>query len=114
MIVFQSSTTVLRPYPFGTSENSPAIYGWVHRPLKTQSPEGTTEILFHLANPKNRGTGFIACREFILSILSESLCLGASVAGKKPNLPNEPIFPWGSWCFKRFHSKCFKAIQILS
>src|ERR1700677_4347256 len=40
MIDFQSS-----PCPSGTFENSPVIYDWVHRPLKTQSPAGTTEIL---------------------------------------------------------------------
>jgi hypothetical protein len=41
MIVTQSSTTALRPCPSRTFENSPAIYGWVYRPLKIQSPVAT-------------------------------------------------------------------------
>src|ERR1700733_9546087 len=47
MIVFQSSITALPPCPSGTFENSQqhmrVIYGWAHRPLKSQSPKGTAE-----------------------------------------------------------------------
>jgi hypothetical protein len=38
MIVFQSSATALRPCPFGTFENSPAIYGWVRGSQQIPSP----------------------------------------------------------------------------
>jgi hypothetical protein len=48
---FAIIATVLRPCPFRT-ENSPAIYGWVHRPLKKQSPTGTTEIVSGLSGLK--------------------------------------------------------------
>jgi hypothetical protein len=48
MIDFQSSATALRPCPSGTFDNSQqharVIYGWVHRPKPTLSPEGTAEI----------------------------------------------------------------------
>jgi hypothetical protein len=58
MIVFQSPSTVLRPCPSGTFENSQqharVIYGWVHRPGLTQSPEGTAEIFLHVGRIKNR------------------------------------------------------------
>src|SRR5580704_1558875 len=49
MIDLQSSATALQPCPSRTFENSQqharVIYGWVHRPLKTQSPKWSTEIL---------------------------------------------------------------------
>jgi hypothetical protein len=54
MIDFQSSATALQPCPPGTSENSPAIHGWVHRPLKTQSPAGTAEIIIGFSDLKCR------------------------------------------------------------
>jgi hypothetical protein len=40
--------------PFGTSDNSPAIYGWVNRPKPIQSPLGTTETLLGLSDIKYR------------------------------------------------------------
>ena len=57
MIDCQSSLTALRPFPLGTFENSPAIYGWVHRPQQIQSPAGTTEPFCRLARPKHRSSG---------------------------------------------------------
>jgi hypothetical protein len=54
MIDFQSSATGLLLCPFRTFENSPAIYGWVHHPQETPSPEGTIEILPGLPDLKCR------------------------------------------------------------
>jgi hypothetical protein len=56
MIGFQSWGAILQLCPSGTFENSPAIYGWVRRTLKGQSPEGTAEILSCLPFPNPQRT----------------------------------------------------------
>ena len=121
MIVFQSSAVALRPCPSGTFANSQqharVIYSWVHRPLKTQTPRGMTEILCLLV-----GFGpFYSVHSVKISVPSAPLlatfyavakirvhqCL--SMVKKTAFLPNEPIFPLAQ--FFQSNSKPFKAIQ---
>ena len=64
MIDLQSSATGLLPCPFGTLENSPAIYGWGHPLTKNQSPGGTAEPPSRCPQQKN---GSSTRKKFILS-----------------------------------------------
>jgi hypothetical protein len=58
MIDLQSSAITSWPCPSRAFENSQqharVIYGWVHRPTKSQSPTGTTEVLLNLLDIKYR------------------------------------------------------------
>jgi hypothetical protein len=101
MIDFQSSASTLRPCPFGTSDNSPAIYGWGRCPQITSSPAGTAEILF--------GVAVKVCRKFILSILSKPLRLRTSAVQKARFYQTNPFPP-----IIQSLSKRFKAFQSYS
>jgi hypothetical protein len=103
MIGFQSLVSGLRPCPSGTFENSQqharVIYGWVRRPLKTQSPAGTTENSFCHA------IGTIAAKPFCSS--RQNLSVAVSLWRKTSKLRNEPNFPRKLLSIKKKRRKIF-------